>query len=72
MKMIFKTFLIFLIIFLTLYTRGKIVRTALEIKELEKECAKMEEEVDRLRKEVAEMEKIESIEKMAREKGILK
>lgn len=72
MKMIFKTLLILIIIFLTLFIRGKIIKVGAEIKRLEKECAKIEEEVDKLRKEVAEMEKMESIEKMAREKGILK
>lgn len=72
MKTILKVGLIFLIIFSTLYIRGKIIKVASEIKRLEKECVKMEEEVDKLRKEVAEMGKIESIEKMAKEKGILK
>ncbi|MEO0276372.1 MAG: hypothetical protein ABIM60_06305 [candidate division WOR-3 bacterium] len=72
MKMIFKIGIIFLIIFLTLYIRGKIIKVATEIKILKKEYVKIEEEVDKLRKEITEMEKIESIEKMAREKGILK
>lgn len=72
MKMIFKIAFIFIIIFSTLYIRGKIIKVAAEIKTLEKECVKIEGEVDKLRKEVAEMEKIESIEKIAKEKGIIK
>jgi len=72
MKMIFRIIFVTFIFFLILFIRGKIVKTAKEIKYLEKEILKMEEEIGKLRKEIAEMEKYENIEKIAKKKGILK
>ena len=72
MKVILKIFILLFLLFSILFVRGRIVKLALEIKTLETEKMKVEQEVDRLRKEIMEMEKIENIEKLAKRKGIIK
>lgn len=72
MKTLAKILSILILAFLLLFVRGRIARLASQIKSLETEKAKIQGEVDSLRKKIMEMEKAENIEKLARKKGIIK
>lgn len=72
MKVILRIMVLLIIVSSILFIRGRIVKLASEIKSLETEKIKMEQEIDSLRKKLMEMEKIENIEKLARKKGIIK
>lgn len=72
MKAIKRTLVILTLAFLILFLRGRIVRLASQIKSLETEKIKIQEEVDILRKKVMEIRKTENIEKLAKKKGIIK